>query len=335
MGYRGYHFTAEPNLAIHPEWVGVQCEIQVKTMCQESWDAQTHEITYKREEIIDKELLDHMVQLSKIYDAIDQQGEILKTQIQRVELEEQRKKDVAAMVYFWMSTELLEELKNIYSIHLSSDDPRNLTNEDFESLNAAIGNYYKDFGVTKLLCYLTALLALSKKDSKQKAMAFRFAKEYVDKNPLDPAAENVIASINWAFNRFRQSVISGQEAIKKAIKAEKNELIGDFKCSLCYWVADAARAGKNIGESLQSQVLKYARELIENYPNDAGYLDTVGFLKIVFGKTTEEVEEGLMLTRKARDLTSNDEDIHLKRLGEAFCARHERLAYLRLAQIVQ
>lgn len=43
-GYRGYHFIAEPNPGTYPDWMGLKCEIQVKTMCQEAWDAQTHDI---------------------------------------------------------------------------------------------------------------------------------------------------------------------------------------------------------------------------------------------------------------------------------------------------
>ena len=37
--------------------LNMKCEIQVKTMCEETWDAITHEITYKHKKTVDPSLM--------------------------------------------------------------------------------------------------------------------------------------------------------------------------------------------------------------------------------------------------------------------------------------
>lgn len=333
-GYRGYHFVAEPNLARYSQLVGLKCEIQVKTMCQETWDAMTHETSYKREEAIDKDLLKHMRQLSNVLAAIDEQGELVKNQIERLELEERKKKDAAAITFFLKSADLLKELREQYGVELSSNDPRKFTRKDLEALNVAIGLYRSKVAVTEPLCHLATLLALCQKEPEQEAMALRLAREYRNNKPCDPEAEDVLASVFWAFNRFDQAIACGVEAIRKATEKTSQPPPDKLKANLCYWVADACRAGKKIKEELCTRVLNFSKELHQSHSSGpAGYLDTIGFVHIILGRTAAEIEQGLELVRKARALVSQHKDPRLKRLGETFGARHERLAFLRLAQI--
>jgi ppGpp synthetase/RelA/SpoT-type nucleotidyltranferase len=330
-GYKGYHFLTEPNPQEDPDWLDVKCEIQVKTMCQEAWDAFTHEITYKRDQGIDPSLLQHMKQLSNVLSAIDEQGEIIKTQIERLELEERERKDAAAIIYLLWSKNLLAELKDRYN--LSSDFPNPLGTEDLDSLNVAIGTYRREEGVTPHLCYLAALIAICQKEPKQEDMALLLAKEYAESHPTDPRAEGVRASVHWALNRLNKAVEYGKSALKKA-EASGEDL--DFaKNQLCYWVAEASLATtqvKSIAVSLQRKVLKFAKELQARYSKHPGYLDTIGFLRIALGGNIEEIEKGLELVRQARCIGSENEDPYQRNLTEVFTRRHERIAFLRLAE---
>lgn len=335
-GYTGYHFIATPNLGKHPDWLGLECEIQVKTMCQEAWDAQTHEITYRREESIDPDLLAHMQQLSKVLATVDNQGEIIKTQIQRLELEERERKDAAAIVYLWQSTKFLKDLRAQYGLNLSSNDPRRLKSKDLMALNEVIGKYHKELGVTKELCYLGALLAICQKHPKQEELALMLARQLVENNPDDPRAEDTKGSICWALNRLNEAISCGEEALRKAkTKKIPGTDLDRFKDDLCYWVAEAAMAGRRIRNSLANQVLRFGEELERTHQDNPGYLDTVGFVRIALGKTTEEVEQGIELIRKARRTATRSKDQYVKRAAKAFCRRHERLGFLRLAMLVR
>ncbi len=51
-GYRGYHFTAYPAPGSTGGWTPLYCEIQIKTIIEEAWDAKTHELVYKRKRAI-------------------------------------------------------------------------------------------------------------------------------------------------------------------------------------------------------------------------------------------------------------------------------------------
>jgi ppGpp synthetase/RelA/SpoT-type nucleotidyltranferase len=332
-GYKGYHFTAEPNLEEDPAWFDLKCEIQVKTMCQETWDAFTHEISYKRHHGIDPSLIQHMKQLSNVLSAIDEQGEIIKIQIEQFELEEQERKDAAAIVYLMNSKDLLLELKERYDLKLSCEPPHELNPEDLSSLNVAISKYRNEVDVTAPLCYFVALIALCQKEPKQEDMAILLAKEHAERYSDDPRAEGVKASVHWALNRLDKSIEYGMSALKKA--EETNTYLDLMKHQLCYWVAEASLSKihmKAVSASLCGQAIKFGEMLYEKYPDRPGYLDTVGFLRIALGESIEEIEAGLALVREARSIGMKSENPYHKNLTEIFTRRHERIAFLRLAE---
>jgi len=332
-GYIGYHFAATPNVIRYQDWYDLICEIQVKTMCQEAWDAMTHEITYKQEETVDPYLLRHMTQLSHILTAVDEQGEIIKMQIEWLELEERERKDAAAITFFGESTSLINYLKDRYSINFSVDDPRQWTFQDCQNLNIALIQYRREAGVNIHLCYLAALIAICHKDPQQEGLALTLANEYVDTHPNDPIAVAAKAAVCWGLNRFDQAIICGKEAIEKSIENQEGKKLDPHKANFCYWAADAVLKGKKLNPEIYSQVLKYAHELIDKHPKNPSYLDTGGFVLIALEKDIKKIEEGLKLVRLARSLAYQSNDSKAILFADTFCARHERLAFLRLAQM--
>jgi ppGpp synthetase/RelA/SpoT-type nucleotidyltranferase len=88
FGYRGYHFTLDlrgPLLEGNGDLAVLRCEVQIKTMLEEAWDAKTHGLSYKREEDIDPDLLLRMKQLSDALHLLDRQSEAVKLEMQRQE----------------------------------------------------------------------------------------------------------------------------------------------------------------------------------------------------------------------------------------------------------
>ena len=111
-----------------------------------------------------------------------------------------------------------------------------------------------------------------------------------------------------------------------------------MKNQLCYFVSEASLAEKTIKKlstPLKSQALIFADELLEKSPEREGFLDTIGFTKIALGNSIEKVEEGLRHVRKAREIGLKEKSDHMKKLSEIFANRHERIAFVRLAEMTR
>ncbi len=338
-GYRGWQFIAEPSSGLLQQetgLIGAKCEIQVKTMLQEAWDAQTHDISYKKRELIDDELLDHIKNQSDILNALDRQSEIIRLLIQRAEEDEMGHKRAAATAYLSQSEELLDYIKRNYTAVDLQLQKRNfcpLHPETLSQVNTAMLNYRANQGVTKNLIRFAALIALCQRDAEQEEIAISLANEFVSSNPNNPDAENVFAGVLWALNRFEAAIRYGKEAINKA--RASNENIIPYQANFCYWVAEAARARTNVIAEDKNLALVLSDKLPHDYPDNIGYLDTAGFVKIVFGTTIEEVERGLDLIHKARKLAEKGRDEVAKRNMLIFARRHERIGRYNISKICE
>lgn len=336
-GYRGWHFVAEPSAAVirlKPLLIGAKCEIQIKTMLQEAWDAQTHDISYKKEELISTELLDHIKSQSTILSAVDEQSEIIRKLIQRVDEEEEEHMKVAAKTLFSLAIPIglpayLKEHCNIELQPYQEIFP--LSREKLEEINRFISCYRQKNGLSKGLVSFVTFIALCQKDIEQEELAISVAREYAGTHPEDPLAEDALAETSWALNHLDTAIIHGKKAIDKARKSEFD--LDNFQNNLCYWVAEAVRARKDVKQDRKKQILKLSESLSEKHPNKPKFLDTTAFVKIVLGETKEEIEDGLSLTRKARVLAEQDDNEIIKSLAYSFGERHEKLAFLRICEL--
>ena len=333
-GYRGWHFIAEPNISTNPTLIGIKCEIQVKTMLQEAWDAQTHDISYKKEELIDKDLLYHIKYQSDILAALDKQSEIIRRLIQQVEEGEREHKIAAATIYLSTAKKLVAHFRDDYGIDLrfriEEDCPLSL--DKLAKVNEAIGRCSKERKLNSPLIQFAAIIALCQRDAEQEEIAFSLATDFVNDNPNDPDAEDTIAGVYWALDRFDDAIRHGEEAINKASVSGIDPTM--YQNSFCYWVAEAVRARMNIEEELLKKVLDLSEIFIQNYPDNFQYLDTVAFVKIALGTKIRDIESGLKLTRKAWDLATQNGDEKNQELMRVFCKRHERLAFFKINQIL-
>ena len=335
-GYRGWHFVAEPNITSHRTLMGAKCEIQVKTMLQEAWDAQTHDISYKKERRIDKGLLDHIKNQSVILQALDKQSEIIRQLIEHVEEEEREHKRIAATHYLYssMSSGLFDYCRDNCGIELQPhhEEVFPLSPDKLTKVNKVIECYRNKKGVDKKLIKFTAFIALNQGDAEQEEVTLSLARDFVNSNPQEPDAEDSIAGVYWALNRFDEAIKHGEEAINKAMILKIDP--DPYQDNFCYWVAEAVRAQMDVDENHREQVLKYSEYLSQKHPANPKYLDTVAFVKIVLGTKKEEIVSGLNLTRDARELAEKSDEITQK-LACVFSERHERLAFCKINQIYQ
>lgn len=279
-----------------------------------------------------------MQQLSKVLAAIDEQGEIIKTQIKRLENKDRERKDAAAMVFLSDSgcQDFLEKLIKKYKMTLSSKNPKLMSEEDIRKINTVIDKCRNDKEVSKReLCFFAAWIAIHQKDLKQEELALMLAEEFVDKEPQSPEAEDTRAFLFWVFNRFKKAVIGGEEALRKAeqIPDIKKVRLDFFKCNLCYWVAEAVLANISINREIINKAKIFSKYLLTNYPNEPAVLDTSGFLEISLGKTVKQIENGLNLIHRARENALKSKDKDTIQCTQTFSHRHEGLAYDRIAKM--
>jgi ppGpp synthetase/RelA/SpoT-type nucleotidyltranferase len=82
QGHRGYHYVVRARRDVvrsHREYSGIKCEIQVKTILEEAFDAKSHDFTYKPgARSVPPEVEQQFGILSSSLKAIDQYSEFLK-----------------------------------------------------------------------------------------------------------------------------------------------------------------------------------------------------------------------------------------------------------------
>lgn len=103
LGHRGYHYTVtvpDETALAHPDFRDVRCEIQVKTILEEAFDAKSHDLTFKeRSGPVDEELKNQFGVLSSALKGIDEQSEFLKDLIMREERELELRREAATLAY--------------------------------------------------------------------------------------------------------------------------------------------------------------------------------------------------------------------------------------------
>lgn len=92
-GYRAFHYELRLQ---DPQYSGVRCEVQVKTMLNDAWSAKTHDLTYKpRGLLVPQFLVAQFGNLSDRLHAIDRETEALKTEIEKAWQRHDARRDAA------------------------------------------------------------------------------------------------------------------------------------------------------------------------------------------------------------------------------------------------
>ncbi|MBF0473953.1 MAG: hypothetical protein HQK93_09535, partial [Nitrospirae bacterium] len=322
-GYKGYHFSAMkdiPFVSIEK----IHCEIQIKTMCQETWDAQTHDLSYKKADIISDDLKKHFIQLSNVLAAIDEQGDIIKNQIQMEEKEEQQKRHAAAFSLMSESNEIIEKLKKTTSIAITPEsilDAENI-NDIYDFLNKNCNGE-----LTISLCYFYILIAMLSKENTHTIYALEKSNDLLKKDPQNTTYIKTKMTAYCFLNKHKDIIEYIKETVNyiESIKTQSSDDL-NIKNDICYWITDSIRIGIN-DVKLHEIAKKYAKELYKS--KKSGYLDTVGFFYIVTGTIEEEIEDGLILINEAMKIIPENQT----QIAKAFKDYHKLLAYKRLLNL--
>ncbi len=340
-GYRGYHYTIKlggERIFTHSRLTSIGCEVQIKTVNEEAWDAKTHELSYKKEWAIKKELAKHMKLFSDALQVVDEESEILKIQMEEEEEEEEKRRQTAATVYLKTPT-VIEYLEKLGYNQQNIQDKKKLID-----IANKMDEIVRAQGVNIELCKLAALLALVHNDESMEIRALGYSTTLTNINTSNARAYNVKGSICWALNKLFEAITNTEKAIelaeeqKKAAEAlsaedqkkEVEEVLSAAKINYAYWVGYAYWVDENLKEEARKRRDK-ALQYLDEFPPDAATQDTKGFLKIVFGETFKEVEEGRKLIREAMfEQATKDQN----ELACAFYLQHENLALKKLITIL-
>ena len=259
-GHRGEHYilSARPDvLRSHPDYARINCELQIKTILEEAFDAKTHDLTYKPgEREISEDLKGQFGLLSSGLKIIDEQSEFLKGLLLEEEREVQLRRKACILVYF--KTKTIEEFGAKLSI-----DVNRLTGSDISEIDKKLKQNAKD-GISRNLCSLATLCALTLDDEYLKREALGYAEKLCmqDQERVE-VAKNLLTrgSINWALSHFEQAIRDVCESIKIASDIGDASLLVRRKNSFIYFVADWKSVMRKEKEEWLKECSVYVEEL--------------------------------------------------------------------------
>ncbi len=328
-GYRGYNFTVYPSPGSRHDWTSLRCEIQIKTMLQEAWDAMTHDLVYKRSRSIPPQLSKQFAIVSQGLDSWEASAGVLKDSVSELWRQADDHRQVAVLV---MMNDAVESLNKLRKINpdireiLMADLGKNtlFSYDEISQINETIRDEADDGGITYELCYVAALTAICYESPAQTDFAVQLIDRYAMEQGNSADAETRRADVYWALGRFTEAV----EAIESARSLEDgdNQFIDSH---FCYYVADAHVSLSFVPTETLKQAITIADRFAKN-PNNPGDLDTAGFVKIALGENDAEVRAGIEMVNKDLENALATGDERTKQLATAFSKRHTALGDMRL-----
>lgn len=321
QGHRGYHYVVRARSELvraHIEFRGINCEIQVKTILEEAFDAKSHDFTYKPGvRAVPPEVEQQFGILSSSLRAIDQYSEFLKDLI----LVEDREIELrrAAGILLCLKTEGTMRVAQQLSL-----DFDNLRVQDIADVAKRFDSACSSSGVSRELCRCVAICGLKLDDGFLKDEAIKYATMLVVGSPRADGSYQVRGSINWTLGRFEEAI----EDIGKAIELAPDPAVAQkWKNSFVYFVTDWKCCKKQEKQAWLDRAATYVTELLWG-GREAQVLDTVGFYYVMFGRSADEVDRGRRLLWEAREQAPHDE------LRAAFFGHHESAALKRLLTMI-
>ncbi len=316
-GYFAYHFTV--SLAGKPELSNIVCEIQIRTMLLEAWYFKSHGLTYKGE-FAKKEHERQADLLSKSLTVIDEQSESLKDQIMQDKAIEQSIRLVTKGNFLKKLTlinqqdcskpDLVEKIDNMKK-HLE-ENSEEIYEKNPEIINliwSQITDYKKTNGIDLNLCRIIAILATTVDTDEFEGAALDSLDELINKSESQPEKMPFLflmkANLCYGFGKLQEATDWAKEAMNHAELQKNKRLLTISKQNTAYFIAESRDKDR------EREARKYSIEALEADPLDSEVFDTLGFVKIFFGSSYEEVQTGLKYCEEATKDLSDNKSAHL------------------------
>ncbi len=192
-----------------------------------------------------------------------------------------------------------------------------------------IGNYKDSFGVDMNLCRIVGLLAVMRDTNDLDGIALDYTGEMIDSVSENKEIEAYLLSsfIFFGFGRAKEALEESEKLLEKVKKCKDQDSVNNAKANIAYFIAEL---GDKTKESQARSCISEARDLNRGgNPQEAAFLDTEGYVKIIFGKNFEEVLEGLNCCGQAYKQCKSED----KEIAKSFLEFHRYKACRRLLQL--
>ena len=326
-GHRGYHYIVEVHkdvLKSFSNYRDVKCEIQIKTILEEAFDAKSHDLTYKPGvRHVPDELKNQFGALSSHLGLVDEQSEFLRDSLLSQEKETDLRRKACTRLYVADK----ETMSLLGSLSIELDESRI---EDVGTITEKLKKASEDSGRLLTVCKCAVLCATALNNDFLKDEAINYCKR-IEASGKDGKTSLIVASIRWVLGDFEDAIESADRGLKRAQKAKNTALIMQAKNDFLYYVIDwkAFREPENNAlanhtKAWAKRAKTYVNELSKNSTISAK--DTIGFYWIIFGSSPEEVDRGRGLIREARGKNPDNSD---------FFRYHEHIALKQLLAMLK
>lgn len=342
-GYRAHHGV----LTGTGKFRGLKCEIQVKTFSTLSWGIKTHDLTYKPAGEIDARLSGYMEKLVSVAQILDEQSEILKSQIGDGWGMDVIRRDPARMEMLKgvhqsrdrAATSIVKKIEaSVDVISVAADSSPIVTN-----ILDLVDAYIEKRGHNLEICRVCAIFALTRKLNDYNDWAIEVADDWLsslDGGSVDYNKALVFRSlIVMSLGEYEEAIHTGKLVVEAAKKANNARQISMAESNLAYFYSEAyyhrcfdeAVGGQEIITDRTDECAKIALRMVKGLEKNGGLRpqaqDTVGAVLISCSREETEVRRGLELCKQALDaVKGTGTETSLR----AFFSLHEKRAFRRL-----
>jgi ppGpp synthetase/RelA/SpoT-type nucleotidyltranferase len=233
-GHRGLHYiiqARDSDCVSNPNWSGKKCEIQIKTLLEEAFDAKSHDLTYKKgNRVISPELDAQFVNFSQVLRAVDRQSEFLKGLILADEKKIALRRGACVSLYLTKADDL--DFGKAHGLQPGSE-------ESVGEALAKIQQLHKQEPSVRL-CRLAALFALRHSDELFGVVALGMCSQIADRKVDDANVYLSIATVEWALGSFDAAMAHVLMAVEHAGAPGSETLPENPKSTFVYLYSDWA-----------------------------------------------------------------------------------------------
>jgi ppGpp synthetase/RelA/SpoT-type nucleotidyltranferase len=283
-GHRGHHFSLRlPKRELHgyADFRGLSCELQIKTILQEAFDAKSHDLAYKPGNLeVGEELKTQFVHLSRHLSALDGQSEFVKDLILREKREVELRRRACLQMYMSNCGDIPERLGvDLARLPALADLMDMLDRPDIE--------------ISKDMCKFVAYCATSFDNDYLAKLAIEMVEQYVEKNPTDPRRLFGRGALHWTLGYHELAlndmltVISESEGDPREEQAAANR---EAKNNFIYFTCDWQVFSSGVPEETKRMAAEFAQAISPGLEPEE--LDSLGLYQIVFSDSVEEIDRG-------------------------------------------
>jgi len=293
----------------------VKCEVQIKTLLEEAFDAKSHDLVYKPgKHIPAPRLKAQFATLASALKTIDSQSEFLKDLILDEDRELSLRRNACLEVF-------LKDEKTVtvaQQLGLELDQPLALVTV-VQRLKPT-----EKVPLSPQFCELAALCALLLNNDYIREVALDFLnQQYGMALEAEPIRRR--AYLKWTLGNTKEAIKDTDRALSLAIREQESIEIAKGKNNFVYFVADIKCVEGVQHDEWLAKAWSYLPDLLVDDPYN--YKDTVGFFFAIFGQCRDAIIAGWDLLRDSYDASQKDERT------ERFLRYHEYSALRRLLGI--